>query len=199
MLLLKGVYNYTKVGYAKTRAPEALFRLVKDFWELNKHEQYEEDWDAWYVPCNTCDCLFSVVHDNSISKNNFCYYTSNTFVNHWLSPPYCTLLNNVSLVGGGPMLLDAVSGATQDILSKWAGQELAMTSVYGIRIYKEGALLASHVDRLPLVISAIINVDQDGRSQGSYKVDGCCGIWLRKVRFMFNTLLTFGFLVMISG
>ena len=110
-----------------------------------------------------------------------------------------TNVQNISLTGGGPALYDSISGATQDILSKWAGQELAMTSVYGIRIYKEGAVLSSHVDRLPLVISAIINVDQDGRSQGSYKVDGCCGIWLRKVRFMFNTLLTFGFLVMISG
>lgn len=28
-------------------------------------------------------------------------------------------------------------------------------------MYKEGAILATHVDRLPLVSSAIINVDQD--------------------------------------
>jgi prolyl 4-hydroxylase len=39
--------------------------------------------------------------------------------------------------------------------------QLAECSLYGIRIYKEGAVLASHVDRLPLVSSAIINVDQD--------------------------------------
>ena len=34
-------------------------------------------------------------------------------------------------------------------------------SLYGIRIYREGSVLATHVDRLPLVSSAIINVDQD--------------------------------------
>jgi prolyl 4-hydroxylase len=33
--------------------------------------------------------------------------------------------------------------------------------LYGIRVYKEGSILAPHVDRLPLVASAIINVDQD--------------------------------------
>merc|ERR1712226_1455272 len=32
---------------------------------------------------------------------------------------------------------------------------------YGIRIYKEGAVLATHVDRMPLVSSAIVNVAQD--------------------------------------
>jgi prolyl 4-hydroxylase len=45
--------------------------------------------------------------------------------------------------------------------SEWTGQQLAECSLYGIRIYKEGAVLATHVDRLPLVSSAIINVDQD--------------------------------------
>merc|ERR1712038_466424 len=35
------------------------------------------------------------------------------------------------------------------------------TSIYGIRVYKEGAVLSPHVDRHPLIISAIINVAQD--------------------------------------
>jgi len=43
----------------------------------------------------------------------------------------------------------------------WTGQRLASTSVYGIRIYHNQSILAPHVDRLPLVSSAIINVDQD--------------------------------------
>lgn len=38
---------------------------------------------------------------------------------------------------------------------------MAECSLYGIRVYKEGAVLAPHVDRLPLVSSAIINVAQD--------------------------------------
>jgi hypothetical protein len=46
-------------------------------------------------------------------------------------------------------------------LSAWTGKQLAECSLYGIRLYKEGAVLAPHVDRLPLVSSAIINVDQE--------------------------------------
>lgn len=33
--------------------------------------------------------------------------------------------------------------------------------MYGIRVYTEGAILNPHVDRLPYVMSAIINVAQD--------------------------------------
>ena len=33
--------------------------------------------------------------------------------------------------------------------------------MYGVRVYTDGAVLAPHVDRMPLVISAIINVAQD--------------------------------------
>lgn len=39
--------------------------------------------------------------------------------------------------------------------------ELTPVSLYGIRVYKEGAVLAPHVDRMPLISSAIVNVAQD--------------------------------------
>ena len=51
--------------------------------------------------------------------------------------------------------------AARDTIQAWTGQRLAECSLYGIRVYKEGHMLAPHVDRLPLVSSAIINVDQD--------------------------------------
>lgn len=41
------------------------------------------------------------------------------------------------------------------------GRKIVPVSLYGIRIYTDGAVLAPHVDRLPLVSSCIINVDQD--------------------------------------
>ena len=47
------------------------------------------------------------------------------------------------------------------VLGEWTGQELTQCSLYGIRVYHEGSILATHVDRLPLVSSAIINVAQD--------------------------------------
>jgi len=49
----------------------------------------------------------------------------------------------------------------QEVIEEWTGQELTQCSLYGVRIYEEGAVLATHVDRMPLVSSAIIQVDQD--------------------------------------
>lgn len=46
-------------------------------------------------------------------------------------------------------------------IEEWTGMKLQQTSLYGIRVYTEGAILAPHVDRLPLVSSCIINVAQD--------------------------------------
>ena len=42
----KGMQNYTKLGYTKIRAPENVFKLIKEFWELNKDNQKPERWPA---------------------------------------------------------------------------------------------------------------------------------------------------------
>lgn len=51
--------------------------------------------------------------------------------------------------------------AAKVTIEQWTGMEQKPTSMYGIRKYTNGAILAPHVDRLPLVSSCIINVDQD--------------------------------------
>jgi len=70
-------------------------------------------------------------------------------------------VENSGLRGGGGMLKQKLWDAAKSTLQEWTGEELTPCSLYGIRVYKEGAVLASHVDRLPLVSSAIINVAQD--------------------------------------
>ena len=117
---------------------------------------------------NVCDYspLCRCTRQFAVQLKNINVALSNTLTNHWSSPTYMACVNDL-LVGGGPALVDAIANATHDTLSEWVGQELAMTTVFGIRVYKEGAVLSTHVDRLPLVVSAIINVDQDGRSHGS--------------------------------
>lgn len=114
------------------RAPASLFRTIKAFWEAHKDKEVLEAWD-----------------------------TGNTAVNHWESPTYRVKVEDGSLQGGGPTLVQQVFDGVRDIMSEWTGQHQVPTSVYGIRIYKTGAVLAPHVDRLPLVSSAIINVDQE--------------------------------------
>lgn len=55
----------------------------------------------------------------------------------------------------------AIWNAARETIQEWTGEELTECSLYGIRVYTEGSVLAPHVDRLPLVSSAIINVAQD--------------------------------------
>ena len=44
---------------------------------------------------------------------------------------------------------------------QWAGVKLRPVSMYGLRVYGNGAILAPHVDTMPRVISAILQVAQD--------------------------------------
>lgn len=70
-------------------------------------------------------------------------------------------VEDTNLRGGGYKLKQAIWNAASETISAWTGQELTQCSLYGIRVYKEGSILSPHVDRLPLVSSAIINVAQD--------------------------------------
>lgn len=143
----KSMVNYTKYGYTKIRAPDHVFKLIKEFWDDNRDRQTLESWPP-----------------------------GNTYVNHWEAPTYFTSIDDRSLKGGGFTLKQKIWNAARDTISEWTGQQLAECSLYGIRIYKENAILAPHVDRLPLVSSAIINVDQDVDEPWPLEVIGHDGI-----------------------
>jgi len=128
----QGMVNYTELGFTKIRAPDSVMKLLLEFWEANKDKAKRENWPA-----------------------------GNTYVNHWESPSEMIGVEDKSLKHGGFVLKQHIWNAARDTIQEWTGQQLAECSLYGIRIYKEGAVLATHVDRLPLVSSAIINVDQD--------------------------------------
>ena len=124
-----GMRNYTKLGFAKIRAPEAVFSLIAKFWELHKQSNATE-WKA-----------------------------TNPYHNMWAAPP--TLVNVQDEALGGGSLPKQIWESSRQVMEDWTGQHLAPCSMWGIRIYPNNSILAPHVDRNPLVTSAIINVDQD--------------------------------------
>jgi len=122
--------NYTRLGFKKIKAPPETFKLIKEFWEANRHLN-ETEW-----------------------------HSLNTYHNMWESPP--TLVNiQQPASGGGPDLTNQVWESARQTLEEWTGMHLSPCSIWGIRIYKNNSILTTHVDRNPLVTSAIINVDQD--------------------------------------
>lgn len=124
--------NYTEMGFKVIPAPDKVWKLLSDFWEANKGKEQPEVWPA-----------------------------GNTYTNHWSSPTLLLSVEDNSLDGGGFDFKDEIWEAARSSIQDWTGQELRPCSLYGVRIYTEGSVLNSHVDRLPLVSSAIINVAQD--------------------------------------
>jgi len=128
----QSMQNYTDIGVKKIKAPKDLMDTLTSFFEENKHLAQGETWPH-----------------------------GNTYTNHWASPTYMLNTEHAHIPGGGANFKSSIYEAVQPILEEWSGELLTPVSLYGIRIYKEDSILAPHVDRLPLVTSAIINVAQD--------------------------------------
>lgn len=139
--------NYTDIGYKKIKAPEHVYDLLLKFWEANKHEEKEEFWGP-----------------------------GNVFVNYWASDSKFVNVEDASYKGGGGDLVEELWESSAKTISEWAGQKLIPSSLYGVRVYKEGAVLSSHVDRLPLISSAIINIAQDVEEPWPLEVIGHDGV-----------------------
>jgi len=128
----QSMYNYTELGFKKIRAPPEVYKLIQEFWKNNKDRGKLEVW----------------------SKGN-------TYTNNWDAPTKMVSVEDTTLRGAGLVLKQKLWDAAQNTLEEWTGEKLTPCSLYGVRIYQEGAVLATHVDRVPLVTSAIINVAQD--------------------------------------
>lgn len=130
-------HNYTELGFMKMKVPEQVWSIVHQFWEDNKANPNRESWPR-----------------------------GNTYTNHWESPTEFVSVEDPTRKGGGQGIKDMIWNGLKPTLSEWVGGEQLMpTSLYGIRLYRRGAILSTHVDRLPLVTSAIIQVAQEGMDE----------------------------------
>ena len=124
--------NLTETGFQKIRAPPKLKALIDDFWTQNSQKGKPEQWGA-----------------------------GNSYVNHWNRPTELVSVDDKGLRGSGATLKRHIWEAASATLEAWTAQELQPCSLYGIRVYQQGAIMLPHVDRLPLVVSAMIAVAQD--------------------------------------
>ena len=129
---MDSMQNYTDIGFLKTRAPKQVIELATKFWEQNHLNMEPESWPV-----------------------------GNTYINNWVSPTYMLKIEDRRLRGGGFDFRERLWAAARESIEDWTGEDLSPTSLYGIRVYREGAVLLPHVDRLPLVASAMVNIAQD--------------------------------------
>jgi len=106
-------------------------------------------------------------HDVDIinSLPNEIWSRGDTYTNHWSSP---TKLVSLTDSPSRKILWES----SKTILEQWTGVQLSPSSMYGVRIYTNGSVLAPHVDRTPLIISAVVNVAQDVDEDWPLEVDG---------------------------
>jgi hypothetical protein len=128
----QSMVNYTDTGFKKIKAPPQLWNLLSSYWERNKANKQAENWGK-----------------------------GNVYTNNWAAETYMVSVENAGLRGGGMSLKNKIWELARPTIEEWTGMKLKPSSLYGIRVYTEGAILAPHVDRLPLVSSCIINVAQD--------------------------------------
>lgn len=124
--------NYTELGFGKIPAPAAAYEPAKAYWNAHRDQATEERWPE-----------------------------GNTYVNNWRSPTKMVSLEDGRFQPEGSLTKQAIWDGLKPVLEAWTGQKLKPTSLYGIRMYGNDAILASHLDRLPLVSSAIMQIDQD--------------------------------------
>lgn len=128
----QSMVNLTEVGFKKIQSPPHLKKLIDQFWKENKDKGKVEAWAS-----------------------------GNSYVNHWDTPTTLVSVDDRGLRGSGGKLKEHIWAAASAVLEEWTQVELQPCSLYGIRVYHEGAIMLPHVDRLPLVASAVINVAQD--------------------------------------
>jgi len=79
-----------------------------------------------------------------------------TYINFWDSPTYIIGIDEEE--ENGRKLQHHVQRAVKPLVEEWTGQKVVESGFYGIRIYTKDSIIPTHVDRLPLVSSLIINV-----------------------------------------
>lgn len=128
----QSMVNLTESGWKLLKAPTHVKELIQEFWEKNSAKSSPEIWGK-----------------------------GNVYVNTWDRPTTLVSVDDKGLRGSGARLKEELWAASTAVVEEWTQQELQPCSLYGIRVYHEGAVMLSHVDRLPLVVSAMINVAQD--------------------------------------
>ncbi|KAL7491120.1 hypothetical protein ACHAWT_000568 [Skeletonema menzelii] len=124
--------NYTDIGFKKTKLSDETWRLLNTFWAGVKAEENFPD-----------------------SLSSEAWPEANTYVNHWeIASKMHPLDNKLRTV-----LWDEIEHKMHEWIP--TASSFSKSSLYGVRVYREGHILAPHVDRDPLISSAIVNIDQE--------------------------------------
>lgn len=136
---------------------EEHLRIVQNLEQVSSMVNYtQHGYQKLVPPENITIPLLEYYQNHKELIRSESWRSGDIYVNYW--EVSSTLLD----INENKTLTQPVIKYTQDVLSKWTGlPNLKLTSIYGIRTYYNNSILAPHVDRNPLILSAIIQVDQN--------------------------------------
>ena len=157
--------NFTEAGYAKVIIPSSTQALLHSVWkdhlrhrkasfkQQHKQQQQQQENGGAQQPS-----VFATL-DGSFRREQ--WDVGSIYTNSWSSPTDVLDIHRVLTQAQ----VRKVEWDVKQVLEQWSGVALVPTSTYGIRIYNRGSILAPHVDRLPLVLSAILHIAQPPRKK----------------------------------
>lgn len=86
--------------------------------------------------------------------------TAITYMNHWKSNSRLLDIDDEKYNFSGEKLRTLIWEEIKPVLEQWSGLELSPSSLYGIRFWSNHAVVPPHLDADPLVISALLRVDE---------------------------------------
>jgi prolyl 4-hydroxylase len=141
------------------KAPDHVFLLVTEFWKRNMESWKPEIWPEGNTHTNHWSSptyILPIVSGNDDSSS--AHASSSSSSSSSIPPP--PVLRGA--VRGSSKFQRTIYGAAKSALKDWTGVvDLVERGLYGIRIHTEGSIVSSHVDRLPQVLSVVMNVAQD--------------------------------------
>lgn len=104
--------NYTQTGFVKMRMPQVIYDVLGDFLTANADQEKVERWSDGKM-----------------------------LTNHWESPSGIINWDGNTLLGGAEFR-DIILFGMNDVIRLWIGETVAPAGMYGIRIYKSGAMVS---------------------------------------------------------
>lgn len=106
-------HNYTEIGFKHIRAPKGVWEPLIEFYEKYKSKKKMEKW-----------------------------YSGATIVNTWDAPSYMVSFEDPEFKGG-MLIKQKIWDGVRPVIEDWVGHKIQPTSLYGIRLYTGGSVLAT--------------------------------------------------------
>jgi hypothetical protein len=143
--------NYTAAGYAKVVAPAGAFTILHQFWETYSNDQQHgviESWDAGNIYTNHWESPTRILNVHPVT--NATTSTGDQSTPPSLSEPRARRMSSMAPPHLSLTQRRTIVEQVQSVLERWTGVPLQPTSMYGIRSYSSGSILAPHIDRYVL-------------------------------------------------